>query len=159
MEAPEWLLFLVRYTECLSDHFPTIVRSGVRILVWSSAEERAQGAGWGRHCPEIQCFSGNHSRKFEVSELFFSSSFCRNPDLNIWTPTWLLHRCVDKPSLALPPRPSPQPLRAPVFVLPASCLLHTALWGCAAWTEKFLLRLDTLPASLLLCYFSPSCPL
>lgn len=86
-------------------------------------------------------------------------NFCRNPDRIFWTPAWLLHRSVDKPSLALPPCPSPQPLRAPVFVLPASCLLRTALWGCAAWTERFLLPFGYPPVfSYPLLFISPTAP-
>lgn len=75
-EDPSGFYFSLDVASALLITFATEMRSVVRILVGSSAGERAQGvrvqgAGWGRHCQEIQCFSGNHSRKFEVSELFF----------------------------------------------------------------------------------------
>lgn len=66
---------------------------------------------------------------------------------------------MDKPGVALPPCPSPQPLRAPVFILPASCLLHTALWGCAAWTERFFSPFGYPPVfSIPLLFTSPAGP-
>lgn len=139
--------------------FPTIVRSVVRVLVGSRERtrvvrrrERGRGGTARRSGASVEITRGS------LRSVNFCS-FCRNPDLNIWTPTWLLHRCVDKPSLALPPAPPRSHCALPCSSCPPPAC-STQLSGAALPGQRNFSSV-WIPSRLLFSFviYFPSCPL